>query len=289
LALISPALWSIVNIIDDNLVKKVYKNPFYGPIITGYFSLLPLLSIFFVPFVAPDLKVTIFALLSGFFLVCSYWFYYKSFLHEVPSVVLAIWNITSIFVPILAFIFLGEFLEVTQYIGFFIILGSSFTLSLIGTKKIKISIAFPLMIAASFFYAINATMLKYVFSNGDFWSNFLITTMGMGLGALFFSTAFKNGRKIYSNLSRLKKYILIFIISDVINIGAILVQNLAISKGPVSLVRVIEGVQPIYLLILAFCLYPIFPKYFREATQGNLTKKIFLMIIMISGLYLINK
>src|SRR3989344_6461333 len=136
LALISPAIWAIVVLLDDNLLRKVYKSPFVGTIISGFFALAPLLSLFFVPVTIPSTSILIFSFLAGFLLIASYWFYFKSLEIEAPSVVIALWNLTPTLVPFLAFLFLGEILQSHQYIGFILILIASVGISLLNIAHV---------------------------------------------------------------------------------------------------------------------------------------------------------
>lgn len=290
IALISPAIWALVNIIDDNLIRGVYKNPFFGAIISGFFALLPLVSLIFIDVTIPSVSVLLLAFLAGFLVVISYLFYFKALMNEVPSVVIALWSFTPAFIPFFSYLFLNEILKPFQYIGFFLILLSSVGISVINVKKFKFSTALLLMFSASLITSIHSMMQKYIFNNIDFWSGFIFISIGMGLASLFLCITFKEGRSFYKEFnSKFKKYIWIFIITEILNIIAVLISNLAISKGPVSLVKVIEGIQPIYVLLFAMLFYPLLPKYFREATGKNKARKIIFMLIMFLGLYFVNK
>ena len=114
IALIAPALWALVNIIDDNLLRGVYEDPFFGTIISGLFALLPLLSLFFVKITIPPINALIAALLSGFLLVCAYFFYFKALWHELPSITAALWNLSPALIPFLAFILVFELCNIEK-------------------------------------------------------------------------------------------------------------------------------------------------------------------------------
>jgi len=78
------------------------------------------------------------------------------------------------------------------------------------------------------------------------------------------------------------------VIGEIFNLAAEFTGNLAVSRGPVSLVKVIEGIQPMYVLLLALLFYPILPKYLREGAEGGLVKKFSLMAVILVGLFIIN-
>lgn len=290
LSLISPALWAIVVLVDDNMTKRIYENPFVGTIISGFFALLPLATLFFVPITIPSMSVLTVALLAGFLMMVASWFYFKSLTIELPSVVSVLWSIAPAFIPFLAYFFLQERLTYYQLLGFITILVGSIAISALDIKKFKVSQAFYLMLFAALLTAVNATMQKYVYAMVDFWSGFIFLSIGMGAGSLFFSIAFAQGRKFIREFNRkYMKYVWLFVVTELLNIAAVLASNLAISRGPVSLVKVIEGLQPMYILLFGIVLYPLFPKYFREGGYGKKTRKLFFMALMIVGLYLIQK
>jgi len=287
-ALLAPALWSIIILIDDNLLRDVYKNPVFGTIISGLFGIVPVFALFFIPFQLPSTAVIILGLITGFLVVSSYWFYFSALKHESPSIVAALWNLYPALVPFLAFIFLQETVAINQYLGVAIVIGTSILLSLIDIKKFKFSRALLLMTIASVFLAVDSIAQKYIYNQVDFWSGFVFVSLGMGLAAIFFMISFKDGRSFINDFKKnFRKFIWIFVGAELINLLAILMMNYALSKGPATIVKSMEGVIPIYILILAFILAPFFPKFFREATEGAFRKRAILMIIMLFGLYLI--
>ncbi|EKD65552.1 MAG: hypothetical protein ACD_50C00052G0005 [uncultured bacterium] len=290
IALLSPALFAIVNIIDDNLLRNVYRSPFFGAIISGFFALLPLLGLFFFPLTISSPTIIFLGLLAGFLTVISYLFYFHALDVESPSVVIALFSLSPAFVPFLAYFILDESLTSSQYIGFVLILLASFTISAINIKRFKFSKALYFMIFAALLYTLVAICGKYVYNALDFWSGYMYFSMGMGLGAVFLSVFFREGRRFLGEFNKsFKKWILVFISAELIGIAAEFTNNLAISKGPVSLVKVIEGIQPIYVLLFALVFYPLFPKYLREAAYGSKQKKLLAMIVILLGLYFINK
>jgi len=190
-ALLSPAVFAVVNILDDNLLRGAYENPFFATIISGLIALLPVLSVLFLDISIPSLSIVLLALLAGFLLVTSYFFYFKAMLVDVPSVTIALWNLSPALVPFLAFFFLGEVLSFFQYIGFILVLGASIVLSLLSIRRFRLSRAFYFMIAASALTAVVAIMAKYIYGFVSFWDGFIFVSLGMGVGGLFFLLCFK--------------------------------------------------------------------------------------------------
>lgn len=288
-ALLSPAIFAIVNLIDDNLLRGLYKTPFFGSIISGFFGLLPLLGLFFFPFHIPSPFVVFLAILGGFLNVMYYMYYFKALAIEVPSVVIALFGFSPAITPFLAYFILGETLSLNEYLGFTIVLASSFSLSVVNIYHFQFSKAFIYILFASSIYAVIAILQKLVYDQTDFFSGYVFFSIGLGIGALFLSLVFKDGRAFYRGFRKIfKKWIGILFLVELIGIAAELTNNYAISKGRVSLVKVIEGTQPMYVLLFAILLHPFFPKYFRDAAKKDKLKKLIFMLIILVGLYFIH-
>ena len=287
LALLNPAIFALINILDDNMLKGIYKTPYFGTIVTGLFALLPLLGLFFFKIAFPPINIILVALTAGFILIITYFFYFKALEVETPSIIVSLWLSSVAIVPFLAYIFLNEVFNFNQYIGIILILISSFILS-VNFKELKFSKAAIFMIIASILSAFMVILEKYVYSFIDFYSGFVFISFGIGIGALFFMVFFKEGRKFPKQFFHSRKWLWLFILTELINIFGVFLVNYTISKGPVSLIEAIAGIQPLYVLIFSILLYPFFPKYFRDAVHGNNMKKFVCMLVIVIGLYLIN-
>jgi drug/metabolite transporter (DMT)-like permease len=122
-ALIFPALFAVVNIIDDNFLRNVYRSSYFGAIISGFFGMLPLIGIFFFPVSMASFPIVLLGISAGFLTVIYYLFYFKALEAEFPSVVIAFFNLTPVFALIIAYFFLGEQLTRNHFLGFLLILG----------------------------------------------------------------------------------------------------------------------------------------------------------------------
>lgn len=291
LALLAPLLFAVVNLIDDNLVRHVYKSPYYGAIISGLFGAVPLVSLFVRPLDSTTPLVTILGIMAGFLTAVYYFFYFRALETESPSVVIAMFGLTPALILIFANLFLGEQLLAKQMLGFAIVLFASFALGLVEIRKFKFSKALLLVAVAATLYAISSLFSKYVFDHTSFYTGFMYFSTGMGLGGIYFwlILRFLKETDFLHELKRnSKKVLTLFIIAEAIAIAAEFTQNLAISRGPLSLVKVIEGIQPIYVLLIAFLFYKFSPKHFREAAEGGLVKKFILMGLTILGLFFLH-
>ncbi len=289
LALIAPMLWSAVVLIDDNLLRKVYRSAGFAAMAAGLFGVFPFL--FFAvtdqnPVPAP--KILAISIATGIITVCFYYFYFKALSTDEPSTTIAILNLAPVIVLVLAAVYLREQLSNSQYAGIAVILAASFYLSVRDIKKFKFSKSIFFCTIASLFYAVGSITAKYAYEQASFRTIFPWIAFGYfvaGTTILSFGRFHKQTQKLIKKSGILLFFVLIFV--ELLNLGGEFVQGLAISRGPVTVIRTIEGVQPIYILLFAILLRPLFPSYFREHVDKKLPGKLLGMVVMLGGLYLI--
>ena len=290
LALLAPLLFAIVNLIDDNLLRFVYKGPYLAAAASGIFGALPLISLLFVDWTPITISQAGVMLLAGFLTAIYYFFYFKSLAVESPSVVIAIMSLVPATLPVLAYFLLDERLTSAQFTGFTVVLIASLGLAMTEVKKFKFSAALVPALVVVGIVDITSLLTKYVYEQAAFYPAFICFSIGLGLGGVYFALIMFFDHKKH-DLSVFKKSIhklfVIFIMVELLAVAAEFTSNLAVSRGAVSLVRVVEGIQPMYVLLIALVLYPLSPKHFREAAEGQLAKKFALMAIITAGLFLI--
>lgn len=290
LALLVPLLSAVLNLLDDNLLKFVYRNPYLATVSIGLFGSLPLLSRFFIDAHLLPVSLAILSITAGFLTLVFYYFYFKGLASDSPSVVVALLSLTPATIPFFAHFIVHEQLLPMQIVGFMIVLLASLGLAVSDLRKFQFSKALIYVVFAVIFIDIASIMTKYVYQRADFYPAYLYFSVGMGLGGIFYLliNLAENKRVGLEIAASIKKLLPIIIITEMLGIAAEFTVNLAISRGPVSLVRVIESIQPMFVLLIALALYPFWPKYFREAKEGKLIKKLILMTIIIIGLGIIS-
>lgn len=290
MALLAPLLYSIVVLFDDNLLSFVYKSPYLATAFAGFFGVLPFAAVIFkAPVIHANLAAL--ALLAGLLTVSYYYFYFKGLESDTPAVVIALFNLAPATIPIFAHFFVHEQLTGLELAGFLVVLLASLGISLTDVKTFKFSRALVPVVIAVIFMDILSLVSKYVYQNAQFFSAYMYFCLGMGVGGLFFLLLkFSDNKKhLYDIGKAIKKLLPVFIAVELVNVAAEFTINLAISRGPVSLVKVIEGIQPIFMLLIALALYPLAPRFFREAEQGAAAKKFALMALAVVGIALIAK
>jgi drug/metabolite transporter (DMT)-like permease len=290
LALLAPLLYAVINLIDDNLLHYVYDGPYMATVIAGLFGAIPLFTLFFLHYSAISAGLAILAILAGFLTTSYLFFYFKALEIEQPSVVIALFSLAPATLPFLAHFILRENLAHLQIIGLIVVLGGSFLLAATDIKKFKFSGALVPILIAVILVDTLSLISKHVYENANFYAAFMWVSAGMGLGGIYFLLVMhysKTASKFKRLRKKLVRFIPILLIAELINLAAGFTLNLAISRGPVSNVKVIEGIQPVFVLLIALALYPLAPKLFREAKGGKLAWKLSLMTVIIIGLVLI--
>lgn len=289
LALIAPLLWALVVLIDDNLLRKVYRSAGFGAMVAGLFGIFPFLylSITNDTYTLPP-RVMAAAITAGILTVGFYYFYFKALATEEPSTAVAMLNLMPVLVVVLAAIFLKETLVFKQYLGLGAIILSSTYLGLLEARRLKFSKATGYIFMGVILIAVASILSKYSYDQATFRTVFAWVSFGLfvaGASIFIFAKHGPEARRIArkSGLS----LVLVLITIEILNFGAEFTQGLAISRGPVSAVRAIEGVQPLYMLLLAIILGPVMPAFFREQIDKKFPKKVITMLLMIGGLYLI--
>lgn len=290
-ALLASFLWAFGNILDKILVTKYIKNPPILVIFIGITSLLATtILILFKGISFPTTLILLIALLTGIFHLIGLLPYFLSLSFEEVSRVIPLWLFSPIFVLIISVLFLGETLNFYKYLAFSLIFLGGI---LISSKEIlgtfKLSRAFWLMLFSSIIMAIYYIFVKYVFLKEPFWNGFIWINIGFFLGVLFLIPIY--GQDFIKNVKTLTKKSLSLLFSlEILGFSGMLSSYYAIMLGLVSLVIVLEGFQPLFVLIFALFLSLCFPKILLEKINKKIIlTKILAIFLMLLGLYFLYK
>jgi drug/metabolite transporter (DMT)-like permease len=301
IALIAPLFWALVNIIDVYFVEQIYDNEYDGTVITGLFQILPWLMIPFIGLVVPDAKIAIMAMLGGFCIVASYFFYFKAlFITSDSTLILILWNSVAIFVPILAFLFLQEKLTLFQYLG--IILTFLGVMYLSFDQKIKeknILKVIAIMSATVLLWSASMILAKSVYSNTSFQGGIMFFSLGSMLTGLFFYVLRQKKHEKGNLVAIGRKYFKWFLLSEILTLSGIVTSQRAIDLSPsVSFVAVIESIQPAFIVISSAVIFIIISRFSNKNKEVakrihsdqlvGISSKIYAIIVMAIGIYMIN-
>lgn len=292
-AILSYFLFSIVSITDKFLLAGPPKPKIY----TFYAGTLGSLIVVLIPFVhfyIPDFATVILALLAGAIFVFSLLALYTGLEnHEASRIISAIGGLTPIFVFLLTFFFSKEktMLSASEILAFACLALGSFLIARQSSSRISkgsllISSITALFLALYFFLA------KYVYLALPFWHGLIWMKIGSLIAASFFifSKEVRNEifRKKHKKRSFDKKTGTLFLINQGFGAAAAILQNWAIALAGmayVSIVIALQGVQYLFVLIIALLLSWKFPEILKEKSNKKIImQKTFAILLIAAGL-----
>ena len=288
IAFLTPLLHALSCIVDahfsNNIFKKVPSLVFYATI--SNIIIIPFLFLFGTPII-PPLEILAILFIISLIEVCYQIPYYHALRNIDTSIVVALFSLGKITIPVLAYFIVNEKLSLTQYCGFGIILLSTFLLNF-DIKKLKINIAFFLMLVVSLLLSLSSVLSKYSLQSVDFvtvlfWGSIFATSISL---SLLFLPQYRTD--IISSFPQYKKRIKLFLSNEILNQGGTLAGTIALAHLPVLAVKSIGSSQSIFTLLLGFVLYKIFGNRFKEnLTRQEVIKKLISFTAIIIGINMV--
>lgn len=294
---------ALVNHADKYLIEKYLSG-------RGIGSLMIFSTIAGVPFAilialtTPELFTlsithTLLIILNGFLVGLALIPYLYALESSEASIVAPLFQLSSIFALILGFTVLGETLALKQIVGGGIILFSAIGLTLELPEKTKMKRAklhirpFALMLVSSFIFALNLTIFKLVAIE----SSFLITSfweaVGLSLLSIVLAVAIPSYRMESVRVLKTNRGTIIGvnIVNELINYIGRFALNYAALIASIGMVSfVVEGIQPVFVLVTGVLLTVFFPKFIKEDISTHaLAQKILFIGGIILGTYFISK
>lgn len=287
-AFVSPLLHGLANVLDNYLANKLFKN------LSTLIFYSSFLNVIFVPFIFliqvpdfPPMHLLPLFLIIGLIEVLYLFPYYKALQSADTSIITALFSLGRIFVPVLAFLMVGEVLELSQYVGFLMIIVGSAAATFNHQGKFRFDSSFGLMIICSIMLAVEAVIYKYLFENVSWSTGFVWPVIISFVIALFFMCIPRIRRDIIENIQTFKRNFPVFVSEEILTFAGSGAAVYAISLAPVTLVKGIASFQALFVLIYAIVLHRFFPHIFREnIDRKNIIRKVILFLIMIGGVIL---
>ncbi len=117
-ATLAPLSWALMNVLDKYIVSKRVRNPLsYAPISAFAASSFGVVLAFFLDWRGIGLADLFFPALAGILIGLQYYVYYFVLKEEDVSHVIGLLYLYPVFIALLSYIFLGELLSGTGYIG----------------------------------------------------------------------------------------------------------------------------------------------------------------------------
>jgi len=267
-SILSPAIYGINNFIDKLILEKYLISPIVITVYSGLSGFLAgLFVLFFSGFYSSDYKSIAIILASGFLGNIYLIPYFKALSKEETSRVIPLFQLVPFFVLTLSFFLLGEKLTQKQYLGCIAIICSSFFLTVqkSNINIIKLCPAFWYMLLSSFLFAISIVLYKFGVQEIPFWNTLPYEGFGMALGALSI-LLYRNNGKIFRNETKKfpKKIFAWMSLNEGVFVLSRYTTYFALSLVAASIVNVLGGFQPLFVLIYGIVLSLWFPQIIKE-------------------------
>jgi len=286
-------LLAVANISDKIFLKALFRHPAILASIIGGMGSISVVLIPFGQFGWPGLFYFCSLILAGVcFVLALLFFFHALSAEEASRVVPYVGALVPIVTLVFASAFLNEELAGNAYVGFaFLIVGGYMVAHDPWSNPNEHSFHTWIMASlGSMFFALSFVLSKWLFSTMDFIQAFVWIRIGSVFAALVIIaiSLFRKASYLKELRHVASKGFLAFLgVQAIGGIGFIL-QNVAISKGSVSLVNAMQGIQ--YVFVIAFA--GLFAKQFPKIIQENISKKIVVakligVVVIATGLVLI--
>ena len=289
-ALLSPFIWAGSQILDSHVSNNLFKKNSSVIFYLGLTNLfvLPLIvwwggvEVLHFPTSVWPIIVLAAALEVGYQIP-----YFLALKRMDVSIIAAMFSFGRIFMPVLAYLIVGEELSLIQYIGFFVIIGATMVLNLKRTDRLRLDISFYLMLCASFMTVLGSVISKKALDDMNWLScsfYYILVSDGFMLGMLLIP---KLRREIVSDFHIFKQKFKLLMFMEVLDRSASLTSMLALSLLPVVVKSALGSTQPIFVLMYGYILYYFFGSRFKEnLTRSELVKKLICFAVIIVGVVL---
>lgn len=215
--------------------------------------------------------------------------YYRAMQLADASVVSALFLLTRIFVPMFAFVIVGEHLSAQHYIGFFLIMLAGMALSANFKSVFKFNKVFWLMALSSLLVSLDSVLYKYQLEQVSWSTSMVWGSLFTVPWFLLIVFAARNIRvTMRSSWGAFVRSWHLVLGNEFITFVAMGLSMYAVSLAPISKVSALWGVQPFVILGLAFVFKRFGARGVLEDTSPRSTiHKLLFFFMMLVGVLLI--
>lgn len=291
-AFLGPLCWAASTHIDKYLVDRYFQNSDTA-VLMVFTALVGVVMLPFIwwfqpgVFLPPPLAIAVMTA-SGVLYVASMLFYLRAIQSEEASVVAPLFQTTTIFSFLLAWLFLGEMLSWKSGAGLVLILAGVLFLSLDrAVRGFKPRVVLG-MLACTFILALTSVLFKFYAVRDEFWTTTFWTFVGEALFgiAILLIPAY---RRQFALLLRTNTRALLALngANELINLGGGLGVRFAMILAPVALVSAISSTTTLFVFAVGTLLSLFAPRLSHEdLSRRNLARKAVAAAIVTAGVLL---
>jgi len=290
IAFLPPILYSVSNIMESHMSNTNFRNgvaiAFYANVINFCFA--PFLLIFGMPSTIAPGTWHLFLAMA----VCELAYlvpYYAALRKLQVSVVASLFAMSSLIVPVLSWFILGEKLHPLNYLGFFIVLASSFLISK-SRGAVRLNRGFWYMAIACSILAVNLIVITQILIEMDWLSvlfyHYIFTSMLVCSWLLLK----RSRRPIVRAWPQFRDNIGQFFLLDGLEMFASAAGVFSLSILPVVVKDGISNTQPLFVLMIGIMLKTMSSgtMSFKESIQRReILRKGVLLTLMLAGVVLL--
>ncbi|MBA7530103.1 hypothetical protein ES705_22306 [subsurface metagenome] len=292
-ALLSAAVFGVVNVIDSHLLSKRMPGlrVFLLPVGTIYLIYGLVLSYLFPLPEGTGVRILLVAIASGMFRTVGAIIMLYTLKREEVSRVIPVVYTYPIFVAIMAVPLLGESLHYLQWLAIIMVVAGAVTISLSpspsGSTTWLGKMLF-LLFGASLFLAMADITSKYVLASISFLNLFWLTAFCMS-GTFLLVSMRPHILKQLINMKQRNSAIALLTFNELLAPTAITLSLWSIARGPVSLVSTIISSRPIFVLTYAFVLNRVLPTFLEwQPGRRMLALRLIATAMIVGGIAIIH-
>lgn len=281
LAILSPFVWGLMNILDKTVVSNKVKNPLSFAVVAGLANLLLGITLaLFLKWDNVSARDCLFPVISGLILGTSFFVYYKILDREDVSDLIGFIYFYPIIIALLSFLFLREILPLVGYLGVALILSGVLVLSFKG-KQTRTSIGFVVIFILILMTALYEFSIKIATTSLPEMNGAAITSIFVGLATLpgLFN------KNIRSHFPKELKNLGWSLMIESFTLVGILTTYFAMAGLQATTVSSIAASQPLTVLILESAANKMGLKISQDT---NYAQKAFPIILIVLGVLLLS-
>lgn len=293
-AFLGPVSWAASTHIDKYLVDRYFRDSDTAVLMlfTALVGILALPVIwYFEPAVfSSSWRAIAVMTAAGVMYIASMLFYLRAIQSEEASVVAPLFQLTTIFSFLLAWVMLGETLTLRAGAGAVLIIAGVLFLSLDRNMRfagIKPKVVLG-MVFCTAILALANVLFKFYAVRDDFWVTTFWTFVGEALFGLALLSLAHYRRQFFA-LVRSHPGALLGVngANEIINLGGGLAVRYATMLAPVALVSAISSTTTLFVFGFGSLLTVIAPRYGREdVSRASLIRKAGAAVVVTAGVYL---
>jgi transporter family protein len=293
LALASAAMSAVVNTIDSHFIARRMPGLRSYLLVIGIFTLLISISMLII-FPMPDnLEWRPLGMAIGSSVLRTAAVSLLLYLMQKEEVarIMPLGSTAPVFVAILALLFLGERLELIQWLAIAIVAGGAVLISFrpdsAGTARFHAK-PFLVMLASSLLFAISDVANKYALNYMSFWNS---ASISLFVSSALFTLVCWRGRVVKATAKLKRPWLTIVLINlnQILAMSSMIIGFWAIQMGSVSLASTIFNSKPMFVFLYTIILGWLFPGFLldRTADRKGMVIKLLATSMIVGGVAII--